>query len=113
MTVQVMATIGEQFTEGDEICGVAVNIRQKGDRIEMWTRTSSNEAAQVGDGIASVMPCNVVCLPLFSCPTHVWENHNWYMHMCLWGVFLWSMQLGKYLCRAPTMHRFECLSRMI
>lgn len=45
--LQVMATIGEQFTEGDEICGVAVNIRQKGDRIEMWTKTSSNEAAQV------------------------------------------------------------------
>lgn len=47
--LQVMATIGEQFTEGDEICGVAVNIRQKGDRIEMWTKTSSNEAAQVRD----------------------------------------------------------------
>ncbi|MEW5301894.1 MAG: hypothetical protein WDW36_004720 [Sanguina aurantia] len=46
----VMATIGEQFTEGDEICGVAVNIRQKGDRIEMWTRTSSNEAAQTSIG---------------------------------------------------------------
>lgn len=44
---QVLACIGEQFSEGDEICGVAVNIRNKGDRIEMWTKTSSNEAVQV------------------------------------------------------------------
>lgn len=45
--VQVLACIGEQFTEGDEICGVAVNVRAKGDRIELWTKTSSNEAVQV------------------------------------------------------------------
>jgi translation initiation factor 4E len=44
----MLACIGEQFPEGDEICGVAVNIRQKGDRIELWTKTSSNEAVQVG-----------------------------------------------------------------
>eukprot|EP00798_Chlamydomonas_sp_ICE-L_P013087 gene13087-3615_t len=42
----VLGCIGEQFTEGDEICGVAVNIRPKGDRIELWTKTSSNEAVQ-------------------------------------------------------------------
>ncbi|KAL6747643.1 eukaryotic initiation factor [Haematococcus lacustris] len=41
-----LACIGEQFPEGDEICGVAVNIRNKGDRIELWTKTSSNEAVQ-------------------------------------------------------------------
>lgn len=45
--MQVLACIGEQFTEGDEICGVAVNIRGKGDRIELWTKTASNEAVQV------------------------------------------------------------------
>ncbi len=44
---QILACIGEQFPEGDEICGVAVNIRAKGDRIELWTKTSSNEAVQV------------------------------------------------------------------
>jgi translation initiation factor 4E len=48
--LQMLACIGEQFPEGDEICGVAVNIRQKGDRIELWTKTSSNEAVQVGVG---------------------------------------------------------------
>jgi hypothetical protein len=45
--LQVLACIGEQFSEGDEVCGVAVNIRPKGDRIELWTKTASNEAAQV------------------------------------------------------------------
>ncbi len=43
----MLACIGEQFTEGDEVCGVAVNIRNKGDRIELWTKTASNEATQV------------------------------------------------------------------
>lgn len=42
----VLACIGEQFSEGDEVCGVAVNIRNKGDRIELWTKTASNEAVQ-------------------------------------------------------------------
>ncbi len=44
---QVLGCIGEQFTDGDEVCGVAVNVRAKGDRVEVWTRTASNEAAQV------------------------------------------------------------------
>lgn len=42
----VLACIGEQYTDGDEVCGVAVNIRNKGDRIELWTKTASNEAVQ-------------------------------------------------------------------
>ncbi len=46
-SLQVLACIGEQFTDGDEICGVAVVIRSKGDRIELWTKTSTNEAVQV------------------------------------------------------------------
>eukprot|EP00967_Tisochrysis_lutea_P097767 scaffold143748_cov19-Tisochrysis_lutea.AAC.1 len=46
--MQVLACIGEQFTEGEEICGVAVNVRAKGDRIELWTKTAANEAKQVG-----------------------------------------------------------------
>lgn len=43
----VLACIGEQFAEGDEVCGVAVNLRPKGDRIDLWTKTASNEAVQV------------------------------------------------------------------
>lgn len=45
--MQMMACIGEQFTEGDEICGVVVNVRARQDRLCMWTKTASNEAAQV------------------------------------------------------------------
>lgn len=44
---QVLACIGEQFTDGDEVNGIAVVIRARGDRIELWSRTASNEAAQV------------------------------------------------------------------
>lgn len=44
---QVLACIGEQFTDGDEVNGIAVVIRSRGDRIELWSRTASNEAAQV------------------------------------------------------------------
>jgi len=35
----MMAVIGEQFEElGDHICGAVVNIRQKGDKVALWTR---------------------------------------------------------------------------
>lgn len=43
---QLLACIGEQFTEGDEICGVVVNVRGKQDKLCVWTRTAANEAAQ-------------------------------------------------------------------
>jgi len=46
----VLACIGEQFDDGDEICGVVVNVRPKQNRIAMWTKTASNEAAQVAIG---------------------------------------------------------------
>ena len=43
---QLLACIGEQFTEGDEICGIVVNVRQKQDKLCIWTKTAANEAAQ-------------------------------------------------------------------
>lgn len=46
----VLACIGEQFDEGDEICGIVVNVRPKNNRIAVWTRTASNEAAQISIG---------------------------------------------------------------
>lgn len=46
----VLACVGEQFDDGDEVCGVVVNVRPKQNRISMWTRTASNEAAQVAIG---------------------------------------------------------------
>jgi translation initiation factor 4E len=45
-----LACVGEQFPDGDEVCGVVVNVRPKQNRIALWTRTASNEAAQVSIG---------------------------------------------------------------
>eukprot|EP00877_Chromochloris_zofingiensis_P007497 jgi/Chrzof1/2/Cz01g00030.t1 len=46
----VLACIGEQFDEGDEVCGVCVNIRSSKDRIELWSKTAANEALQTSVG---------------------------------------------------------------
>jgi translation initiation factor 4E len=45
----LLAMIGEQFDEGDEICGAVVSVRRQ-DKIAIWTKTASNEAAQVSIG---------------------------------------------------------------
>jgi hypothetical protein len=45
----VLGSIGEQFDDGEEICGIVVNVRPKQDRISVWTKTAANEALQVGD----------------------------------------------------------------
>lgn len=39
--------IGEQFEYGDEICGAVVSVRAKQERVAIWTKNASNEAAQV------------------------------------------------------------------
>ena len=39
--------IGEQFDHGDEICGAVVNVRSRQEKISIWTKNASNEAAQV------------------------------------------------------------------
>jgi translation initiation factor 4E len=44
---QLMALIGEQFEEGEEICGVVASVRQRQDKLALWTKTASNEAVQV------------------------------------------------------------------
>ncbi|KHN84057.1 Eukaryotic translation initiation factor 4E-3 [Toxocara canis] len=37
----LMAVIGEQFEDsGEYICGAVVNVRQKGDKVSLWTRDS-------------------------------------------------------------------------
>ncbi|KAK2075648.1 hypothetical protein QBZ16_001756 [Prototheca wickerhamii] len=43
----ILACIGEQFEDGEEICGAVVNVRAKQYRIALWTRTAANEAVQV------------------------------------------------------------------
>lgn len=45
--LKLLAMIGEQFDHGDEICGAVVNVRSRQDKIAIWTKNASNEAAQV------------------------------------------------------------------
>jgi translation initiation factor 4E len=42
------------------VCGAVVNVRNKGDRISIWTRTGSNEAAQtsIGKSMKSILDLN-------------------------------------------------------
>ncbi|GJP42753.1 hypothetical protein CLOM_g2288 [Closterium sp. NIES-68] len=46
----LLALIGEQFTEGADICGAVANARQNKDRVAIWTKTASNEAVQMSIG---------------------------------------------------------------
>ncbi|KAL9237201.1 hypothetical protein vseg_011783 [Gypsophila vaccaria] len=46
----LMALIGEQFDEAEEICGVVASVRQRGDKISLWTKNAANEAVQMGIG---------------------------------------------------------------
>lgn len=39
--------IGEQFDHGDEICGAVVNVRNRQEKIALWTKNAANEVAQV------------------------------------------------------------------
>lgn len=40
----LMAMVGEQFDDGsDNVCGAVVNVRNKGDKISLWTRDGHNE----------------------------------------------------------------------
>nr|ACG24005.1 eukaryotic translation initiation factor 4E-2 [Zea mays] len=46
----LMALVGEQFDETDDICGIVASVRPRGDKLALWTRTASNEAVQVNIG---------------------------------------------------------------
>ncbi|KAK9146209.1 hypothetical protein Sjap_006112 [Stephania japonica] len=46
----LMALIGEQFDDGEEICGVVASVRQRQDKLALWTKTAPNEAAQMSIG---------------------------------------------------------------
>lgn len=48
--LQVLHLLGEQFEHSEDIIGVSCNIRKQNDRIEVWTKTASNEAMQSSIG---------------------------------------------------------------
>jgi len=40
----LMAVVGEQFDDhGDHVCGAVVNVRQKGDKVSLWTKDATND----------------------------------------------------------------------
>ncbi|XP_018577506.1 eukaryotic translation initiation factor 4E-1A-like [Anoplophora glabripennis] len=41
----ILCLIGEAFENSDEVCGAVVNIRQKGDKIGIWTSDAQNGVA--------------------------------------------------------------------
>ena len=46
----LLALIGEQFKDGNDICGVVVSVRKSNDRVCLWTKNAHNEAVQVSIG---------------------------------------------------------------
>ncbi|GKU85698.1 hypothetical protein SLEP1_g327 [Rubroshorea leprosula] len=46
----LMALIGEQFEEADDVCGVVASVRQRQDKLALWTKTATNEALQMSIG---------------------------------------------------------------
>jgi hypothetical protein len=59
-----MALIGEQFDESQEICGVVASVRQRQDKLSLWTKTASNEAVQVCSETKIILQINLtsVCV---------------------------------------------------
>lgn len=45
----MLHVLGEQFEDGDDICGIACDIRKQ-DRVVLWSKTASNEALQISLG---------------------------------------------------------------
>lgn len=46
----LLACIGEQFPDADEICGCVVSIRKSQDKIALWTRNAQNSEAVIAIG---------------------------------------------------------------
>lgn len=46
----LMALIGEQLEDTEDICGVVASVRQWQDKLSLWTKTAANEGAQMGIG---------------------------------------------------------------
>ena len=44
--LQILAMIGEEFHEPDEICGAVISIRPRKNRLALWTKTATKEETQ-------------------------------------------------------------------
>lgn len=93
-----MALIGEQFDEADEICGVVASVRQKQDKLSLWTKTAANEAAQV-------LPLAVRNLTLLLAHNHMLVLSPLYFSILLWNhvislacIFVFSLKTCHFFC---------------
>lgn len=60
--MQLMALIGEQFDESEEICGVVASVRPRQDKLALWTKAANNEAVQVLNHMVDLSKTNVIQL---------------------------------------------------
>lgn len=51
--LQMLALIGEQVEEKDEVCGAVVSIRPSKDRVAVWTKSADKESLQVSHSCQS------------------------------------------------------------
>lgn len=60
----VLACIGETILSPDDVCGLVVSVRKAGDRVQIWTRDATNEAAcrDIGRSLKETLelPDNVI-----------------------------------------------------
>ena len=47
---QLLACIGEQFPDANQICGAVVSIRKAQDKIAIWTKDASNQKSVMSIG---------------------------------------------------------------
>eukprot|EP01126_Amoeba_proteus_P010547 TRINITY_DN1411_c0_g1_i18.p1 TRINITY_DN1411_c0_g1~~TRINITY_DN1411_c0_g1_i18.p1 ORF type:complete len:130 (-),score=17.59 TRINITY_DN1411_c0_g1_i18:69-458(-) len=60
----VLALIGSNFEDCDEIAGSVVSVRKTGDRVAIWTRNAANEVAckRIGQQLKDVLGItHVIC----------------------------------------------------
>jgi len=66
----VLTVIGENFDEGDEICGCVVSIRKQQDRLALWTKTADNKEACISIGKQIKAALNLPETPKISYQVH-------------------------------------------
>ena len=61
--LQLLCLIGEAFEDySDEICGAVVNIRNKGDKLALWTHDATKKEATVKIGCVKFSYAHSLCV---------------------------------------------------
>lgn len=74
---QLMALVGEQFDDSEDICGVVASVRRSQDKLSLWTKTATNEAAQVSFRILLVLSSSktAICIIVSLFPKYDMKYH--------------------------------------